>query len=211
MPTTDYNARANTKKTAPKKKPLIWITFMLGFVSGGFVSSLLFLSTPDFKPKLVDMGEATAETKDETVKVDKTEQPPKPEFKFYSMLAEMEVPATEKIPPLAVTQKKWTPPMVVKPKAESIVNNPPQKNNHKNKDPMYLLQLGSFKQVKDAERTKVRLALMSVQTAVHRFVGKNNQVYYRVRTMASQDKSTLNRLRQRLKKSHIDSFFIRVK
>ncbi len=219
MMTTDYKSRANRKKSTPKKKVSVWIIFMLGFLSGGFVSSLIFLNTPKPKPALLAMGTSTTNQPPKEIPVTDPDQPPKPEFKFYSMLPEMEVPAATDVTTSAINTKKWTPPMVIDKKTAPVtpivpvvtsIPKPTPINKPKTTQPQYLLQLGSFRQTRDAERVKARVALIGVESAVQRFVGKNHQVYYRVRTTFPQDKTILTRLRQRLSRQGIDSFLIRV-
>jgi len=189
----DYKERASSKKRTPKKTTPAWIFFIVGFISGAFAVGLLSLKTsiPEGENELAEMGSNIE--KKTIIKETGTDEkkPPKPEFQFYSLLPEMEVPVTDE---------------------ELVTASRPQKPKLKPVSmALYRLQIGSFRKMQDANKVKNKLALMGIPTEIQRVTIDGNRTFHRVRTKPLNGKKVLNELRTRLQNNGIDSFPIRLK
>jgi hypothetical protein len=71
----------------------------------------------------------------------------------------------------------------------------------------YMLQAGAFSKASDAERFKVSLALLGLESAVQQ-VNIKGRVAFRVRVGPYKDKTTLNAANKLLKKNGIDAFAV---
>jgi hypothetical protein len=74
---------------------------------------------------------------------------------------------------------------------------------------IYFLQVGSYRDVDVAERVHAQLGKLGIDSAVQR-VAVDNDVWHRVRIGPIRDLPQLNRLRQQLQASDLDSLVIRV-
>lgn len=74
---------------------------------------------------------------------------------------------------------------------------------------VYVLQAGSYRNLKDAERVSAQLALQGIDARVQR-VAVDSDVWHRVRIGPISDLNELNRLRQQLQAGDIDALVIRV-
>jgi hypothetical protein len=74
---------------------------------------------------------------------------------------------------------------------------------------IYFLQVGSYRDVDVAERIHAQLGKLGIEATVQR-VAVDSDVWHRVRIGPIKDLAQLNRLRQRLHASDLDSLVIRV-
>lgn len=74
---------------------------------------------------------------------------------------------------------------------------------------VYVLQAGSYRNLKDAERVRAQLALQGIQARVQR-VAVDADVWHRVRIGPVEDLAELNRLRRQLQAADVDALVIRV-
>lgn len=74
---------------------------------------------------------------------------------------------------------------------------------------IYFLQVGSYRDADVAERVHAQLGKLGIDSAVQR-VAVDNDVWHRVRIGPIKDLPQLNRLRQQLQASDLDSLVIRV-
>ena len=74
---------------------------------------------------------------------------------------------------------------------------------------IYFLQVGSYRDVDVAERVHAQLAKLGIEATVQR-VAVDTDVWHRVRIGPIKDLALLNRLRQQLQASDLDSLVIRV-
>jgi cell division protein FtsN len=74
---------------------------------------------------------------------------------------------------------------------------------------IYFLQVGSYRDVDVAERRHAQLGKLGIDATVQR-VAVDSDVWHRVRIGPIKDLAQLNRLRQRLQASDLDSLVIRV-
>ena len=113
--------------------------------------------------------------------------PPATRFDFYSMLPKFEVIIPEQEPDV---QLETGPQAVVEPG-------------------VYILQAGSFREYKDADRRRATLAMQGIVSKIQR-VTIDDKTYHRVRIGPIDDLNELNVLRSRLREAHIDVLRIRL-
>jgi cell division protein FtsN len=74
---------------------------------------------------------------------------------------------------------------------------------------VYVLQAGSYRNIKDAERVRAQLALQNIDAKVQR-VAVDSDVWHRVRIGPIENIAELNRLRRQLQSAEVDALVIRV-
>ncbi len=196
----DYKSRAHA--TQPKKKPQKpgWIWFVAGLLVGVFISGLVWLKvTPTGKtfPQQVAASKPKVKKPAGTEKKQKKPQQetPKPRFDFYTILPEMEV-----VVPDPVDEPD------AKPVAAAKTREPA--NKRPTGTAGYMLQMGSFRKLADADRLKASLALVGIQAEIQKVNIKGGDVYHRVRS-GPYDRVQVNRLRNKLKQNKISSLVIK--
>ncbi|MCF6217748.1 MAG: SPOR domain-containing protein [Gammaproteobacteria bacterium] len=75
----------------------------------------------------------------------------------------------------------------------------------------YLLQAGSFRKASDAERVKVELAFLGVESYVEPVVIDNSNTWYRVRVGPFDNNKSLDKIRNRLLDNQIEVMVLKVK
>ncbi len=179
-------ARKKRRSTA-KSSSIIpaWIWLTLGILIG--LGIALLTRTND--RHVVEKVDAPAE-------IAITKEPEtKRKFDFYTLLPELEI----------VIPQEETQAPIQKPSTSSIPE--PQSNDYKGG---YLLQAGSFQQFNEADSLKARLALIGVEANIQS-VEVNKTKWHRVQIGPSNDRKSLEDLRQRLKSSQIDTILLQAK
>jgi len=194
----DYKSRAHA--TSPKKqqqKPG-WVWFVAGLLVGVFVSGLVWLKVTPSGPALPRKAAPTKQQQKPVVAKKKQKKPqqvaPKPRFDFYTILPEMEVVVPDPVPDSEPVAKP-----AVTPKSKTAVPS---------RVAGYMLQMGSFRKLADADRLKASLALVGIQAEIQRVNIKGGDVYHRVRS-GPYDRVQVNRLRNKLKQNKISSLVIK--
>jgi cell division protein FtsN len=77
------------------------------------------------------------------------------------------------------------------------------------KEGAYVLQVGSYRDFKEADRVRAQLALQGIESKVQR-VSVDNDTWHRVRVGPITDLKELNRIRDRLREAEMDVLVIRV-
>lgn len=199
---TDYKSRLNSKQ---KKSMPGYVWLLSGLAIGLFVAFIVYLDKQpendnDFgsavqleleklKQKAQKQRKAIATATKESA-AEKKEQ----KFNFYTILPELEVliPENETRPPARKTEaKKKT---TAAPSAAK----------------QYILQVGSFPNLSDAEKLKASLAFLGLQAEIQH-VTINRQAWHRVRTGPYRDKQQLYRNQQTLKKNNIPAISMELK
>ncbi len=198
----DYKSRA-TRKHKKSLPGYVWL--LSGLAIGLFVAFIIYLdkqpeNTNDFgtavqaeleKLKLAKKSTAENNTsKKKTVPVKKEQK-----FNFYTLLPELEllIPESETRPP------------------ENTTNT--QSNNAGTSAPVskkYVLQLGSFQNLNDAEKLKANIAFLGLEAGIQH-VSINNQTWHRVRTGPYKNKQQLYQSQKRLKQNGINAISLELK
>lgn len=189
------------RKRKPKRKPQqepypgwMWMLFGLGI--GLSVAFAIYLKDrrPAPPPQTVAQQPASMSTpmQAELSPVAAEPGPPvekeeEPRFSFYSMLPNFEVVIPEEEPDVSRDVE-----------IEAV-----------QRAGVYILQAGSFGDVRDADRRRAQLALLGVESRVQR-VMIDDRTYHRVRIGPMNDLDQLNRVRSQLRAAEIDVLRIRV-
>jgi cell division protein FtsN len=78
------------------------------------------------------------------------------------------------------------------------------------KDSLYILQVGSFKDFKAADEIKARLALMGIDADIQRVVINGRDVRHRVRVGPYRNKDELHKARKRLQENNLDYMLLKL-
>jgi len=181
-------ARRNTRNT-PEKKSLPWGPMLLSFAVGVFVMFLLHLKdnvTPEQHGKTA--ADKHAEKKSKAIE---------PTFDFYTLLPEMEV---------VVNNDRSV--------NKTIVTSPPQQqaiNNKTVEKVSYLLQVGSFKKLADADGFRAKLAFLGIESKVQTVTIDNKDTWHRVQVGPITGRDKVDALQKQLRKNDIDSLLMRAK
>jgi len=73
----------------------------------------------------------------------------------------------------------------------------------------YVLQVGSFTEIADADRMRANLALLGIESRIQR-VTIDEEVFHRVRIGPINELAELNRIRARLRGARLDSLLMKV-
>ena len=196
--------RDYAKKPAPKKAQTPgWVWLLSGLLLGLFVAFLFYLASLPTKgamQALLGAGDEPAQRSEparrsapeprETPKpAPKKEAPPEERYDFYEILPEMEVAVPE-----ADSRKD----------AEA----PPKPIT----DPgRYIVQVGSFKRAKDADRRKAELALLGVIATIQTVTVDGNASWHRVRVGPIEELERLKEVRNRLRENGIEYLVLKEK
>ena len=189
----DYKNSGSKKSKKREKPPGSWLSFLSGLACGLLVAFVVYLwrdEVPSIGPqRAVEIEQVIYEDDPENtefsdIAIDDT---PTPKFDFYNILPEVEV----KVP-------DWQLEETDDDKAGSL-----QPGN-------YVLQVGSFKELKDADRAKAQLALSGLQAKIHRVVINGQDVWYRVHIGPFRDEQKIQATRRKLIESKKDFIVIRM-
>lgn len=183
----DYKYRAHGARK--NKTGGGWLWLLTGYLLGAFTVGLLWLKLErppeDSGPWIGDRPAARGSGSEESAPT-----PPKPRFDFYTLLPEMEVvvPAEE---------------------LEDLPESPPPSDRQPAAATGFVLQVGSFRNAGDADRLKARLALLGLETRVHRVAGRDGKSWYRVRCGPYRSAERLREVRRRLAGEGLNALVIR--
>ncbi len=187
----DY--KNHKRKPDPPRKVPGWVWFLIGLLVGLFVAFLVYLrlySTAGLElitPPAV--RESKQSVREAAGPAERQPSAPKPRFEFYTILPEMEVPVPESELPLR------------------------RKDTSKQLDgsTSYLLQAGSFRSFKEADRLKARLALMGMEVAIQTIAIDGRDTWHRVRIGPFRGLSPLDKARNRLAEHGMEAMVLKVK
>jgi cell division protein FtsN len=166
-----------------------WAYMLAGLVIGLFVAFLIYLRN---LPSPGTAHNQTAQTGRER------NDSPKPDFKFYEILPELEVI----VPELEVSSREKDRQPASKP--ELPAPTPQLQQGEK-----FILQAGSFSQFDEADKLKAHLALLGVEAQIQK-VSVDNKTWHRVRIGPFTDRQSLNVTRRRLRENNIDAITLKV-
>ena len=206
----DYKPRVTRRR---KKSLPGYIWLLSGLAIGLFIAFIVYLDKqPDSKK---DFGSAVQEeleklklqskkqdaTKTKTNKITEAKKEDKEQkFNFYTILPELEVfiPESETRPPDSTTETKQ------KPTTKST------SASKKLTDKQYVLQIGSFQNLDDAEKLKANVAFLGLAANVQH-VTVNKQTWHRVRTGPYTSKQQMYKNQRTLKQNNISSISMELK
>ena len=180
---------------------LAW--FLAGAVAGGLATWIVLGRDP-----AAEHVRATVErTVGHPVGVDTATPPPKPKFEFYTLLPEMEVvvpdedlPAPKPAPLESATEDESAT------AAESGEATEPEGEERTRSEEAvapgsghYILQVASFRSMKEADGLKAQLALLGFRPVVQGVAINSNEKWFRVRIGPYADRDALESARVRLR------------
>jgi cell division protein FtsN len=202
----DYKPRTTRKK---KKSLPGYIWLLSGLAIGLFIAFIVYLDKQPESKK--DFGSAVQEElkkikqqakKKNTTKTTATKKDQK--FNFYTILPELEVliPESETRPPER--------PAEIKNKTITTNNTSKPNKSKPNKSKQYVLQVGSFQSLNDAEKLKANLAFLGLAANIQH-VSINKQAWHRVRTGPYKNKQQLYKNQKILKQNGIHAMSMELK
>jgi len=198
----DY-AKSSSREKKPGQLPG-WVWMLGGLAIGLFVAFLVYLNDSTHPSQKNALARVIKETINDVraVKKDKPTTPPppetktdksskeeiKPSFDFYYILPELEV----RVPEQEIAKKSSG----EKPQQEGDID--------------YILQVGSFKQLDQADQLKAKLAIHGI-TANIQSVRINDDTWHRVRVGPLQNLTTLNQVNKRLKENGFSAIIVKLR
>lgn len=213
----DYKRTSGYK---PKLQLPGWMLFASGLAVGAFAAFLFFLNQQGSGdearvvtvPLITTPGTVAPQTdpKDSAL--------PPPRFDFYTLLPEQEVvipdPDSKEVKEIKEIKEikeakpaKATKPEAAKPQKPSAT--PPIGNIGKKGS--YVLQVGSFKKMEEADRLRAALALLGIESSVQVVRIGDNDNWHRVRIGPFDDTTQANLVRSKLKQNKYNSILLQVK
>ena len=198
--TSRRGASKSTARKTSSASPKVpaWMLLLTGFATGFFVKSLI-----DLTPSAVDVPVVKVESESQG----STTGEPNPVFDFYTLLPETEVvlPDLEAAP---VTRKAPSPASESKTTASAPTSDPKKAvTSHAR----YLLQAGSFRSEKDAERLRANLILSGLSPKISKVSVNGGETWHRVQIGPFDDQGSLDNARSVLAEQKIDSLLLRLK
>ncbi|AMO57899.1 hypothetical protein GZ77_12535 [Endozoicomonas montiporae] len=184
-------SKGSTRKSSSgKPKVPGWLFLVTGFALGFFVASLISLT-----PSAIDVpvpqredGKASAKNSE-----------PNPVFDFYTLLPETEV---------VLPEPEATPVTRPAPKPAATTRAPATKPAEHNR---YLLQAGSFRSEKDADRLRATLILSGLTPRISKVNVAGGETWHRVQIGPFDDQGSLDNARRILAEQKIDSLLLKLK
>jgi cell division protein FtsN len=171
------------KRSKARSEPFSgWTGLLIGFIAGFCVGLALYF----FDPRSAQQNGDGAVPEPASAR-ESTGDEPADRYDFYEMLPNFEVVVPEREAP-------------VRPKVPTA---PVEKAGS------YVLQAGSYREFKEADRVRAQLALQGIESKVQR-VSVDNDTWHRVRIGPITDLRELNRIRVRLREADMDVLVIRI-
>ena len=190
--TRDYKHRTSRKPQNRSGGVSIWRWLLAAGLVGSFIGFLVFLANPEppaTQPSVKIPKPPPAARKEEPVKKEIKKiakpAPEKPRFEFYTILPEQEI----EIPETEIKIRKS------------------EEKQGKAKPGSYVLQVGSFRKFKDADRLKAELAMQGIHSSIQS--AKIDEVTWnRVKIGPFKSMTAVDVVRKRLRLQKIDAIVI---
>lgn len=193
--TTRRTTASNRRRTGKKASDGIpaWFLLLGGILIGlGIAAVLMFKGyLPELKQHMPSVDDSSMGPDGSALLEDhdsKSEKPRKPRYDFFTVLPEMEV-----VVPEQELSRKAEPP--ADPLPGSVQDS-------------YILQAGSFKNVKDAEQLKAKLGLLGSMANIQT-VTVNDETWHRVRIGPYKGARKADEMRRMLSDNQIDTLVLK--
>lgn len=212
----DYKHHVSARRKRPPVSP--WLGVVAGLLIGLSVAFLVYvrmqapsvqpLQIPAEKPDAVETAPVPVQAENRDGGKPAPAAPPKPRFDFYTLLPEMEVVIPEdEVDARVEAHARAKTAATAAPAAE-----PPEMETRPAATPdTYFLQVGSFRNGKQAERFKAELALLGLETSIQKVTINNRDTWHRVRVGPFNSLDSLDRARKLLGSQGIESTTIKIK
>ena len=176
-----------------KSHGLAW--FLAGALAGGLATWVVLGRDP-----AAEQVRATVErTVGHSIGVDSAAPPAKPKFEFYTLLPEMEVvvPDEDLAAPAPAPAESST--AAETPTSAEAEDDAPADTDPALTSGHYILQVASFRSMKDADGLKAQLTLLGFQPVVQTVAINSDENWHRVRIGPYADRDSLEAARIRLR------------
>jgi hypothetical protein len=197
MAPRDFKRRpAGKSSSKPTRKAVAgaarWPWFGAGVCVGALATAALFL----YEPPPGSLAPAARSGATESGSGPRTGRGPR--FEFYTLLPEKEIaiPETELAPPARSTAAATAPDTEAEARADAT---------------RYLLQVGSFRKLEDADRLKAQLAFLGLQAKIQTVSIDGTETWHRVRVGPYRGRAEVNEARERLKSNAMESLLLKLK
>ncbi|PCH86044.1 MAG: sporulation-like protein [Piscirickettsiaceae bacterium] len=191
--TRDYKNRVPRNTRKKKSKPIPgWSWLVVGLLVGGFIMFLSNLQNTS-KPAMVDTTSVIKKQDVRDVKKATAKKPlqdlnsNKPRYDFYTILPEMEII----IPQHEIDERRRL------------------EGTGKSKPGTFIVQIGSFKKMSQADTLKARVALLGIETSIQT-VNTNGVTWHRVKSGPHKSFRNVDKIQNMLHRNHIDSIAIKL-
>lgn len=191
-------AKRNTRNQQQQRGSMPWGPMLLSFVVGAFVMFLVHLK--DNVP--ADGTPKTAQKQEKTSGIE-------PTFDFYTLLPESEE---------VVTRPQTQQQAIVTAPPEQAAEMPaepetatPAETAKAHETESYMIQVGSFKKLSDADAYRAKLAFLGVESKVQTVTIDNKDTWHRVQIGPIAGRAQADALQKQLRENAIDSLLLRAK
>lgn len=201
---TTRRGASTAEASAEKKEIPGWLWLGAGVAIGILITLLMNLNA-----RRVAGGSAIQEV-GQIVSQQNESPEKKPVFDFYTLLPESEVvPVT----PKRVIRASHKPERQAKAERAEVKAQVPVSTAEVVATPArrYLLQVGSFRSLEDADRLRVRLLLWGFDARIERVAVKGGEAWHRVQLGPFVEQVMLSKAQQALKKHKLDSLILQIK
>ena len=172
---------------------LAW--FLAGALAGGLATWVVLGRDP-----AAEQVRATVErTVGHSIGVDSAAPPAKPKFEFYTLLPEMEVVVPDEDLAAPAPAPAESSAAAETPTSAAAEDDAPTDTDPALKSGHYILQVASFRSVKDADGLKAQLTLLGFQPVVQTVAINSDEKWHRVRIGPYADRDSLEAARIRLR------------
>lgn len=177
-----------------KKSTPGWVWLLTGLGIGLLVALVIYVreDLPEMNMSFLKKSPPAKTTDTRAVRKHTSKAIPPPDktpYSFYDLLPEMEVAIPE----------------------ENIGKKNKSGVRELSKPGIYIMQVGSFSQYKDADRLKASLALLGLEASIQTVTIDSKTTRHRVRLGPYSDLDKINAVRKRLKQNNIDSILLKIK
>ena len=212
-------AQAKPKQETSSKPAPVWVWLVVGVIIGLFIAFLTYLVTN--KPNS-ETGQATSREQPKQTQPKTTPPPTKessatkettePRFTFYTDLQKMtvEIPEEELQRLKGDSDQNTTPQAHNNDQANKTIESKQTSTTPTLRGPAYILQAGSFKSHRDADRLKAKLAFMGVEANIQAVSVNSSDRWYRVRIGPFANQKQANATKQKLKQKSIPAIVLKL-
>lgn len=189
----DYKNRVNNHSRRKKKTPIAgWWWLLTGLLVGGFMVFLSNLqettNTATKNSKKTVIKQDVRDVKKPVPLAAKAIDSKQPRFDFYQILPDMEIV----IPQHEIEERRRL------------------EGTGKSNPGTFIIQVGSFRNPKQADTLKAQIAMLGVESSVQK-VDQSGSIWYRVKSGPYTSFRKVDKIQNRLHQNNIDSIAIKLK
>lgn len=196
-------SKRNTRnRQQPQRGSMPWGPMLLSFAVGAFVMFLVHLK--DNVP--ADGTPKTAQQEQKSAGIE-------PTFDFYTLLPESEEVVTRPQTaeqPIVTAPPEQTAEATAEPETSSSEQQPAETAKAEETE-SYMIQVGSFKKLSDADAYRAKLAFLGVESKVQTVTIDDQDTWHRVQIGPISGRGQADALQKQLRENDIDSLLLRAK